>query len=274
MTLLYHTSPFFAYLGIITGVDSIIRELNKRYKVVNKIVGVDFIIAICDYLKLLELPQIQEIIIQHKNQPAVIELNIWRPYSKMCADVYDPYKQHPEQFEKIFIHFYKFDEWKDMPFFLFIFPKTIKAMWQMNKYRNRMKIINNRLPVLLSDKQFSIIPKPVIKRLEFSEAKSTLYLNQYEIKINRHGSITDQHRILAFIFKHANLQQDFFYAEMAEDVYGEAYDFQPRKYWDACESINEKVANDTRGFIPKFLLATLEKQGLVKINPECWALFR
>ncbi|MDR3502465.1 MAG: hypothetical protein P4L79_07765 [Legionella sp.] len=241
---------------------------------VDKNTGSKFIVGVCDYFTWLELPEIQEILLKHKNMPEGAELNIWQPYQKTRIEVYEPYKQHPELFEKTFAHFYKFDEWQDVPIFLFVMPKTIKAMWQMYKYRNRLERIHNRLPILLKNKEQPIISKPIVKRLEFSETKSILYLNQIEIRINRHGSITDQHRILAFMFKHDNLSKEFFYSEMAEEIYGEPYDNEPRKYWDACELINEKVADDTKGRFPKFLLATLEKSGLVKINPECWALFR
>jgi hypothetical protein len=253
--------------------DALIRELNQRYKAVNAKTGSQFIIAVLDYLTLLERPEIQELLLGQRTAPEIHELNIWIPYQKLCIDVYEPYRKHPELFKKTFSHFYFLEDWQDMPIVIYLRPKGIKAVWQKMKYRNRIEAIHNRLPILLKDKHF-LSAERIVRRLEFNAEKSILYLNQFEIPINRHGSITDQHRIFAFIFKHEDLSQEFFYAEMANDVSGDEYDKNPRPYWTACEAINNKVSVATKGLYPKFLISTLEKNGLVKINPECLALFR
>jgi hypothetical protein len=254
--------------------DALVKELNERYGRVQNKTGTDFIIAVCDYLTLLEYPEIQELLLRQKDNPDIRELNIWQPYRKMYTEVFELYNKEPENFKQNFSQFYFLSDWLDFPYVLYFHRKGIKAMWQKFVYRNRIEDIHKRLPVLLKNIELFKNTKPVVKRFEFNTDKSILYLNQYEIPINRHGSITDQHRILAFMFKHEDLSQEFFYAEMADDVFGDEYDRNPRPYWTACEEINRKVSEATKGLYPKFLLSTLEKKGLVKINPECLALFR
>jgi hypothetical protein len=258
--------------------DDLISTLKERYEATTSKIGRDFIYGICFYLDLFSHPEIQAILENQKQLPNDHYHRFLRSYQKLLTKVYEPIQKRPDLAEWKFYGFWMLNEdykgWKKI-YIIPAFPCWKAYFWDRYMYTSRLTVIHTTLLVLLKNKQLLIPPaKPVVKRFLFNADKSILYLNEFEVPINRHGSITDQHRILAFIFKHDNLRQEFFYAEMAEEVFGEPYDSQPRRYWDNCELINEKVANDTKGRYPKLLIATLEKKGLVKINPDCWELFR
>ncbi len=256
--------------------DALITLLKSRYQnTVNKI-DMQFLQGICNYLDLFALPEIQAVLAKQKELPDGHYNKFLWSYDFLVRKVYEPMKKYPDLLWWKFMGFHSMPE-NRKGFYMLVIPPpfSFKAyFWDLPRHIYRLTDIHNKLIVLLENKVAFTEVKPVIKRFSFDSEKSILYLNEFEIPINRHGSITDQHRILAFMFKHDNLRQEFFYAEMSEEVFGDEYDKQPRRFWDNCELINEKVANDTKGFCPKLLIATLEKQGLVKINPDCWALFR
>ncbi len=261
--------------------DALIRELNRRLELATDHLGMEFLPCTCDYMDLLVLHQdTQEVLRkQEQEKDSGNPQNIWKFYRQLYTLIYEPIRIQHVDLEKHYKHFTWLDD-EDREasplywIFLFVWPPSAKALWHRYKYRRFLDLVHDQMLILLKNKELLTPAAKPIKRLEFNNEKGVLYLNQYEIPINRKGVITDQHRILSYIFKHTNLRQEFFYAEMAEEVYGEEYDSSPRKYWDNCNSINDKVAEATKGTYPPLLIPTLEKRGLVKINPDCWELFR
>ena len=69
-----------------------------------------------------------------------------------------------------------------------------------------------------------------------------------------------------------NLKDNFFYSEMAEDIF-EDLEYKEdknswKKYTRTCEVINEKVFNGTKRAVDNFLIFNSGKRGCLKINPE------
>jgi hypothetical protein len=253
-------------------------ELTHRRDIAIEKFSWESLFAFCDYIDLLILSDEMQSILKDEHEKEHDPQSCWQAYLELYTKVYLPIKTHPEDIKKTFSHFYWLYEYdKNAPVFWiagqWFLPPANKAFRERNRYRRDLDTVHSRITMLLRNKQLFPTNKPV-RRFSFDAERSILFINQYEVRINRRGSITDQHRILASMFASGDLHQDFFYAEMAEAVYGEEYDREPRKYWEACNEINKKVAEDTNGMFPKLLLPTLERKGLVKVNPDCWALLR
>jgi len=168
--------------------DTLIRELNQRYKAVKNKTGSKFIIAVLNYLTLLERPEIQELLLSQRTAPEIHELNIWIPYQKICADVYEPYRKHPELFKKTFSHFYFLEDWLDVPIVIYLRPKGIKAVWQKMKYRNRIDAIqeDTYLDGSMTKDRYDVR----ILELDNQEVDLSKQLTELEKKIQLEGSGT------------------------------------------------------------------------------------
>ena len=108
----------------------------------------------------------------------------------------------------------------------------------------------------------------------FDYQKSVLYLRGHKIPIAKQEKETNAHKILKYIFKDnkENLKDNFFYSEMAEDIF-EDLEYKEdknswKKYTRTCEVINEKVFNGTKRAVDNFLIFNSGKRGCLKINPE------
>jgi len=108
----------------------------------------------------------------------------------------------------------------------------------------------------------------------FDEKKSVLYIKGQKVHINKQEKTTNAHKILKYIFidNKNNLDDDFFYSEIAEDEFGEL-EYKTRqnnwkKYNRACEYINDKVSEQTNKRINDFLTYTTGSKGKVKLNKK------
>jgi hypothetical protein len=108
----------------------------------------------------------------------------------------------------------------------------------------------------------------------FDEKKSILYIKNNKIIISKQDKITNAHKILKYIFidNKDNLKDDFYYAEIAEDEFGELEytkdDKAWEKYHDACKYINKIIEGQTKNKIKKFLIYNTGRKGRVKLNKK------
>lgn len=110
------------------------------------------------------------------------------------------------------------------------------------------------------------------KKTYFDEQKSILYVKGEKVKINKQNKITNAHKILRHIFitNKDNLDDDFYYAEIAEDEFGEL-DYAKNKnagrmYYTACCKLQEKIQDQTKNKIDNFMKFSTGKTGKIKIN--------
>jgi hypothetical protein len=132
----------------------------------------------------------------------------------------------------------------------------------------------------VSDRMKELKGKQIIKKdssekeLTFDKNKSVLIINGYKIQIAVRDKKTVAHDILEYILvdKHENLDDDFPYAEIAFDKFGdEKYSKDKmawRKYYSACMDIKDKIIKQTANAIDDFLIYNSSQQGRVKINPK------
>ncbi|MFA5109352.1 MAG: hypothetical protein WC458_02315 [Patescibacteria group bacterium] len=108
----------------------------------------------------------------------------------------------------------------------------------------------------------------------FDDKKSILYVDGFKIMIARQDKETNAHKILKYIFKNNsdNLDDSFFFSEMAEDIF-EDLEYKEdknswKRYYRSCELINEKVLKETKNAVDNFIIFNSGKTGCLKINPK------
>lgn len=108
----------------------------------------------------------------------------------------------------------------------------------------------------------------------FNDEKSILYVRGEPVFINIQDKITNAHKILHHIFitNKGNITDDFYFAEIAEDEFGDLnYKAKPRnwkRYWRTCEYINQKIEEQTKDSIKDFLVFNTGKHAKIKINRQ------
>ena len=106
----------------------------------------------------------------------------------------------------------------------------------------------------------------------FDQRRSILYIKGQKVLINIQDKITNGHKILKYIFidNKKNLEDDFFYSEIAEDEFQDTEYKSNQKAWEtyhiACRYINKKVMEQTNNKITDFLIYNTGKTGKVKLN--------
>jgi hypothetical protein len=101
-----------------------------------------------------------------------------------------------------------------------------------------------------------------------------LFVRGEKIAINKQAKTTNAHKVLKYIFvtNKDNLDDDFFYSEIAEDEFEDTeYTLDNeswRKYHVACQVVNKKVADHTKGEIKDFLVFNTGIKGKVKLNKK------
>jgi hypothetical protein len=133
------------------------------------------------------------------------------------------------------------------------------------------KVVNSNIFDKLDQESF-INGEKESKKPYFNEKKSTLYIKDKKVRINKQGNETNGHKVLKYIFidNKDNLQDNFFYSEMAEDEFKDR-DYKNKKkgwqkYHNACVEINDKA--EKQAGIKKFLICTTGRKGKVKINRD------
>ena len=110
------------------------------------------------------------------------------------------------------------------------------------------------------------------KSPSFDDEKSILNVNGVEVKISRQKKRTLEHQILNNFFEEEdNLYAEFNYADLAENDGIVNIDDDKnnwKRYYNACEKINNKVLKASGGKIVNFLFVTTGNDGIVRINNE------
>lgn len=112
------------------------------------------------------------------------------------------------------------------------------------------------------------------KKTWFDDKKSILYIKGLKIAIAKQNKETNAHKILKYIFvdNKDNLDDDFFYSEIAADEFGDmeykADKNSWRKYFYACEEIQNKIIKTTKGGVDNFLIFNTGQKGKLKLNSE------
>jgi hypothetical protein len=106
----------------------------------------------------------------------------------------------------------------------------------------------------------------------FDKKQSILYIKGKKVLINKQEKITNAHKLLHHIFitNTKNIEDDFYYAEIAEDEFDDV-DYTTKssswkRYHRACEYVNQKANEQTGGDIHDFLVYNTGKRGKVSIN--------
>ncbi len=134
-------------------------------------------------------------------------------------------------------------------------------------------VINSNIFEKLDQKCFFFDEK-VNKKTWFDDKKSILYIKEQKIYINKQDKTTNAHKILKYIFidNKDNLQDDFFYSEIAEDEFGELeYKGKTnnwKKYNRTCQYINDKIREQSNNSIIDFLIYNTGSKGRVKLNKK------
>jgi len=136
-----------------------------------------------------------------------------------------------------------------------------------------MKVVNNNVFERLDQEGF--LKKEKLKgKTYFDEKRSILYIKGQRILINKQQKITNAHKILKYIHidNKKNLEDDFFFSEIAETEFGEL-DYKNRKnnwqkYYTACLKIQEKIQKQTNNRIDDFIIFSTGKTGKINVNKK------
>ena len=135
------------------------------------------------------------------------------------------------------------------------------------------KVINSNIFEQLDQKIF-LSEDDEDKKTYFDQKRSILWIKGQKIYINKQDKITNAHKILKYIFKDNknNLDDEFFYSEIAEDEFEDLEYKQNHQGWEryriACRNIQNKIKNQTNDTIKDFLIFNTGKKGRVKINKK------
>lgn len=101
--------------------------------------------------------------------------------------------------------------------------------------------------------------------VKFDEDTGNLFINGVMVAIKGQKRVTNEYRIMKYIFSSGNLRDEFFYTEIATGILDE--DFKLSSYTTACEKIQNKILKETG--IGDFLIFNYsKKQGKMQINPK------
>ena len=108
----------------------------------------------------------------------------------------------------------------------------------------------------------------------FDNKRSILHIKGQKVLINIQNKITNAHKILKYIFidNKKNLQDDFFYSEIAENEFDDLEYKDSKNAWQtyhvACRDINAKITKQTNNKITNFLIYNTGRTGKVKLNAK------
>ncbi len=114
--------------------------------------------------------------------------------------------------------------------------------------------------------------------LSFDKAESVLYLLGEKIQIAIQAKETNAHKILEYIFVIKNAPAEkHFYSDLDVEAFGGIVektlkrnpdDNYWRRYYAACQEINEKVRKGTVSKIEDFLIFGTGRKGTITVNPK------
>lgn len=137
-----------------------------------------------------------------------------------------------------------------------------------------MKVVAGCVWVKMGKKQFIAGESKKDGATWFDDKKSVLHVAGNKILITQRGQENNAHKILKHIFKDNkdNLNDDFFFSEIAEDVFEDLEYKEDKnswhKYYDTCKKINERIFAGTKKAVENFLIFNSGKRAYLKINPK------
>jgi hypothetical protein len=107
--------------------------------------------------------------------------------------------------------------------------------------------------------------------LSFDVEKSILYIKDYKIKISRSSDLSIDHYILEVIFNNDDIYEEVYFKDVAKrmdeyDDYDKTKDW--RKFYRACDHLNQKIQTDTDDKVINFIESHTGKTAWCKINPK------
>ena len=136
-----------------------------------------------------------------------------------------------------------------------------------------VKVVNSNVFDRLDEEGF-LNDKKLEGKTYFDSKRSILYIKGQKVLINIQDKITNTHKILKYIFidNKKNIEDDFFYSEIAEDEFEDTKYRNNKKAWQtyhvACRDINLKITKQTNNKITEFLIYNTGKTGKVKVNKK------
>ena len=136
-----------------------------------------------------------------------------------------------------------------------------------------MKVVGGCVIVKMGKKEFIAGEVNKDEKTWFDDKKNILHVRAFKIMITREGKETNAQKTLKYIFKDKdNLKDNFFYSEIAEDVF-EDLEYKDdknswRRYNRTCQVINEKIFKNTKKAVENFLIYNTGQKGFLKINQE------
>ncbi len=293
-------------------IERIKNELNELYQAaLGKPAGFEFLARTSEYIEFIETTPILFEIMQNEkkkndeflapfmdkkgNVPkatrdkiwsVVMQQSIWQQYFVFHLEIYralsqkvnkDP-KKVLERIKKRFSSFLTFKR----AFWPFTKDSRV-ALGTTFVYKLIMKDFHKRLLRLLEEwaiRQASggLETEMNISGLtlssSFEELNSILHIGHWKIKIARQKKLSKAHDILKYIFidNADNLTGDFYYSEIAQDVFGDSEYAKRENAWTpyttAFNDIQNKVIKETKGKIINYLDISGGITGRVKINPK------
>lgn len=132
-----------------------------------------------------------------------------------------------------------------------------------------MEMVSKYIIDAIDSQVFLSSDKPQ-EAISFDKDKSILYIRGQAIKITLKSSKPLDHYILEALFSKGDLTEQADFSEISEDFLGNEYNGQNdwHKFRHACDRLNAKVDNSTKGQIKDFIECHTGKTGWCKINPK------
>ncbi len=134
------------------------------------------------------------------------------------------------------------------------------------------KVINSNIFEHLDQKSF-LSDEEEVKKIYFDQKKSTLLIKGQKVPIGRQDKISNSHKLLKHIFitNKENLDDDFFYSEIADEEFDDLDEYKTnrhgwKRYHHACSDINCKIEAAIK--IKDFLIFNTGRKGKVKLNKK------
>jgi hypothetical protein len=118
---------------------------------------------------------------------------------------------------------------------------------------------------------FKVVNSNIFEQLD--QKRSILWLKGQKVPIGKQDKIGNAHKLLKYIFidNKDNLEDDFFYSEIAEDEFDDFDEYKEnrrrwKRYHNICFEVNKKIEDALK--IKDFLIFNTGKKGKVKLNKK------
>lgn len=135
---------------------------------------------------------------------------------------------------------------------------------------NCLAVVSSYIFSELDTKEFLKGNKPT-PPITFDKADSLLTIYGTKIKISRSTDLSIDHHILEAIFDNQDISEEVYFKDVAKRMdefadYDKTKDW--RKFYRACEHLNQKIQTDTDNKIINFIEPHTGNKAWCKINPE------